>query len=140
MKYKISAGGVVVRKRKSSWEVLLLKDMNGVWTFPKGRIEKDEFPRGAAIREIFEEVGIRNINFLKVLPPIQYLYKRNGLIKKTVHYFLFQYKGTRRLKPQKKEGISDAQWVAIDKAFGSLGYLKTNKPLLEKVQILLTTL
>lgn len=55
MKKELSAGGVVVRKKGNAWQVLLLKDMNDNWTFPKGLIEKGENPPSAAKREIADE-------------------------------------------------------------------------------------
>ncbi|KKW10495.1 MAG: hypothetical protein UY49_C0021G0009 [Microgenomates group bacterium GW2011_GWC1_49_7] len=42
MKTEVSAGGIVVRKRMRIWEVLVIRDMNDVWTFPKGLVEKGE--------------------------------------------------------------------------------------------------
>lgn len=132
MKTEISAGGVVVRKRKKSRQVLLMKDMKGNWTFPKGIIEKDEVPELAAKREVLEEVGIKSLKLIKTLTPIHYMYKRGDLISKTVHYFLFQSLKNEALKPQKEEGVREAKWVNLRKAIGIIGYQKTNKPVLEE--------
>lgn len=134
MNTKISAGGVVVGKTGRSWTVLLLKDMNGNWTFPKGLIEKGEEPVAAAQREVEEEVGIKNLRLLREFPPIQYMYYREGLIKKTVHYFLFESTGKSVLKPQKEEGIRGAKWFRFPEALKVVGYAKTNRPLLEAAQ------
>ena len=130
MKQEISAGGVIVRKNKSQWEVLLLKDMNGNWTFPKGLVEKGEDAVSAAVREIAEEVGITDVSVVSPLTPIHYMYQRNGLISKTVAYFVFTSKGQETPKGQKEEGISDVRWVPFDEAIDIIGYTKTNKPLL----------
>ena len=54
MKTEVSAGGVIVRKRRDAWEVLLICDPKGKWTFPKGHLEADESYQDAAIREIGE--------------------------------------------------------------------------------------
>ncbi|MBI3576621.1 NUDIX domain-containing protein [Candidatus Gottesmanbacteria bacterium] len=132
MKTEISAGGVVVRKKGSVWEVLLLKDMKGNWTFPKGIIEKGENPKSAAQREIGEEVGINQLEYISELSSAEYMYYREGLIKKTVHYFLYQSKGDEVLNPQKEEGISQAKWFHFPQALKIIGYAKTNKPLLEE--------
>ena len=132
MTTEVSAGGVVVRKRRKSWQVLLMKDMKGNWTFPKGIIEKDEAPELAAKREVFEEVGIASIKLLKELRPVHYMYKRGDFISKTVHYFLFQSLKNEALKPLKEEGVREAKWVDLRKAIGIIGYQKTNKPVLEE--------
>ncbi len=114
-----------------------MKDMNDSWTFPKGLIEKDEKPEVAAQREIKEEVGITGLKLIKEVDNIEYWYRRNGLIHKKVYYFLFELKGTAKIKVQKEEGISDAKWFDINEAEKVIGYPKTNKILLEKT---LTTL
>jgi 8-oxo-dGTP pyrophosphatase MutT (NUDIX family) len=55
------AGAVVYRGHPSSPEFLLVsasRDRNE-WVLPKGHIEDGEQPKDAAIREVFEETGVR---------------------------------------------------------------------------------
>lgn len=137
MKRERSAGGIIVRKIGESWEVLLCKDMNGNWTFPKGLVEKGEDAVTCAKREIAEEVGMTNITLLKSLTPIRYLYQRNGLIGKTVQYFLFTFDGNEVPKGQKEEGISEVEWKPLAEAIKAIGYPKTNRKLLEETQDIL---
>lgn len=137
MKIEISAGGIVVRPRKNTWEVLLVRDMNNELTFPKGLVEKGEDLVQAAIREMHEEVGITDVTLVGSLDNIRYMYKRNGMISKVVHYFLFKSEGTEKLAGQREEGLHDVQWMPILKAISVIGYAKTNKLLLEKAQKLL---
>ncbi|MEK7129476.1 MAG: NUDIX domain-containing protein [Patescibacteria group bacterium] len=133
MKEERSAGGVVVRRRGNGWQVLLIKDMNGTWTFPKGLIEKGEGAEQAAGREIFEETGIRGLTLVKKLSPITYWYRLNGLIKKTVLYFLFMTTSNEPPNPQKEEGIQEAKWTSLALAATIVGYPKTNKSLLQEI-------
>ncbi len=137
MKTELSAGGIIVRKNGASWDVLLLKDMNDNWTFPKGLVEKGENAVFAAKREIAEEVGISDVSLISPLTPIHYMYKRNGLISKTVQYFLFSTEGKEIPKGQKEEGVSEVRWVPLDEALTIIGYPKTNKQLLEETQLIL---
>lgn len=137
MKQEVSAGGIIVRKKGKTWDVLLLKDMNSNWTFPKGLVEKGEDPVSAAKREINEEVGISDVFLLSPLKPIHYIYNRGGLIRKTVRYFLFSSEGKETPKGQKEEGISDVTWMPLEKAIDIIGYSKTNTPLLEEVRTIL---
>ena len=130
MKTEISAGGLVVRKRKNLWEILVVMDRKDAWTFPKGKLEKGEEALDAAKREITEEVGVSDLTLLTKLPVIRYMYTRDGLISKTVHYFVFQTEGKERLVSQLEEGLHEAQWVSIQKAKEIIGYEKTNKPLI----------
>lgn len=132
MKEEQSSGGVVVRRRGNGWQVLLIRDMNGSWTFPKGLIEKGERPEQTAIREISEEVGIHDLSLVKKLSPIVYWYRRNGRIKKTVLYFLFTTKGAEALKPQKDEGIQEGKWISLHRAKIIIGYPNTNRNLLQE--------
>ncbi|MEK7544406.1 MAG: NUDIX domain-containing protein [Patescibacteria group bacterium] len=137
MKEAVSAGGVIVCPILNRWYVLILRDMNGTWTFPKGLIEKGETPEEAATREIHEEVGINGLTFLAPLHSIHYFYKRNGVVKKNVHYFIFQSKICTKPQVQKEEGISEARWVTIDQAIRLIGYRETNVRLLEETRELL---
>lgn len=132
MKTETSAGGIIVRKKSSRWEVLLICDMNKSWTFPKGIIEKGENPVDSAKREIAEEVGIQKLILLKTLNSITYIYRRNGLISKTVQYYLFKQLGREEIHVQREEGIFQAQWVTFQKALRIIGYAKTNKALLQE--------
>lgn len=130
MKTEKSAGGVIIRRRTTTWEVLVLRDKKGEWTFPKGKIEPGESIQEAATREIAEEVGLKKIRLQYALPAIRYLYKRNGIIHKTVHFFIFEATGDEPIVNQTEEGIHEATWMPITKALHIIGYPKTNKPLL----------
>jgi 8-oxo-dGTP pyrophosphatase MutT (NUDIX family) len=134
MKTEISAGGIVVRSVGGIWDVLILQDANDAWTFPKGKIEAGEEPEKAAQREIYEEVGLKALTMLTKLPLIRYMYQKNGLISKTVHYFVFESKGNEPLINQSEEGIHNAVWIPVDKATELIGYPKTNKGLLVKTK------
>jgi 8-oxo-dGTP pyrophosphatase MutT (NUDIX family) len=140
MKTELSAGGIVVRLRSGRWEVLVLQDMNDAWTFPKGNIGTGEDPETAARREIQEEVGPRDIHMRTKLPVIRYMYQRNGLVSKTVQYFIFESKGTEPLVSQTEEGIHNARWMSLDTATQRIGYPKTNKVLLAETKLFLWTL
>jgi 8-oxo-dGTP pyrophosphatase MutT (NUDIX family) len=134
MKTEISSGGIIIKKRSGLWRVLLLQDMNNTWTFPKGLVEKGESHEVAAAREIKEEVGLTNVRLVQPLSPISYIYKRGSLIQKTVHYFLFQARGTEKVVCQKSEGIQQAKWFTFETALARVGYTDTNVPLLTKAQ------
>lgn len=139
MKTEISAGGIVVRRHKDQWEVLLMQDMNDAWTFPKGVVEKDEDYETAAKREIQEEVGLTDLTPLTKLPIIRYMYQRNGLISKTVHYFIFESRGKENIVNQSNEGVHNASWVSMDEAIKKIGYAKTNVRLLTQTKEFLSS-
>src|SRR4051812_33866123 len=64
MKPRESAGGVVVN---SKGQVALVEQHGNSWSFPKGGVEPGEDYRAAAMREIFEETGLRDITFVREL-------------------------------------------------------------------------
>ncbi len=134
MKTEVSAGGIILKYTKRVWEVLVLQDMNSVWTFPKGKIEENENLEQAAVREIHEEVGMKSLIMIRKFRPIEYTYTKSGPVKKTVHYFLFQSDGTEHLINQTEEGIHNATWMPIDHALEVIGYPKTNRALLVQVK------
>ncbi len=134
MKIEVSAGAVIIKKIRDVWNVLLIRDMNGNLTFPKGLVEENEKPVETAQREAREETGITGLKLIRKLAPILYFYTRNGeKIRKTVHYFLFSSSGTQKLVPQREEGISEILWMPLEIAVQEVGYPKTNKPVLGEV-------
>ena len=144
MKTEHCAGGIILRKSRNCWQLLLIKDMSGNWTFPKGKIEKGlpaqagESSLEAAVREIKEEVGLFDLSMVERLSSISYTYKRNGIVKKTVDYFLFISTIGQSITLQKEEGIQDAKWVTVSDALKAVGYPQTYIPLVQKVQALVS--
>ncbi len=59
-----SAGGVVTN---SDGKVLVVSQHGTSWSLPKGHIDPGEDAVGAARREIYEESGIRDLEFIREL-------------------------------------------------------------------------
>ena len=59
----LSAGVVVVRREGDAWRCLLLRAFQ-YWDSPKGQVEEGEKPIQAALREVREETGIRDLDFI----------------------------------------------------------------------------
>jgi bis(5'-nucleosidyl)-tetraphosphatase len=60
--FVLSSGAVVVRLGERGHRYLLLRAYRN-WDFPKGVVEPGEDPFDAAIREVEEETGIRDLEF-----------------------------------------------------------------------------
>lgn len=59
-----TAGGVVLNKNGA---VLVVSQHGNSWSLPKGHIEEGEDPFAAAKREIYEESGISELEFVQEL-------------------------------------------------------------------------
>ena len=64
IKHTKSAGGVVVNKRG---QILVVNQDGLTWSLPNGHIDKNENAEAAARREIYEESGISDLEFIKKL-------------------------------------------------------------------------
>lgn len=116
---EVSSGGVVIFGNT----ILLLKKFNGDWVLPKGRVEKGEEIKDAALREVLEESGVK-AEIVKYIGMAHYKYKNlkeNEMVYKTVHWYLMKT-NSMECTPQKKEGFVDALFVHIDKATGLVRY------------------
>ena len=117
-KIEKAAGGLVKNK---SGDVLFIHRF-GKWDLPKGKIEKGEKKREAAIREVEEECGISGLEILKKLPKTYHIFQRNEreTLKITYWYLMkSSYKG--ELTPQEEEGITE---VAFKDEHGTLKALE----------------
>ncbi|MFA6066269.1 MAG: NUDIX domain-containing protein [Candidatus Babeliaceae bacterium] len=92
MKQEISAGAVVyyVQPETHVIEYLILHYNAGHWDFPKGKIEANETPRQAAVREVKEETGLQVVLDDVFEQSLTYLFKdKEGVtINKTVTLYL----------------------------------------------------
>lgn len=128
---EFSSGGIVIKWAGKVPEVLLIKDSYGRWTWPKGKIDKNEASKDAAIREIGEEVGLKDIELIDKIGKTQYFYRLKGrLIFKTVDLYLFRLRGEENLKVLHKE-IQDARWFSPEEALSKIEY-KGAKDFLKK--------
>lgn len=122
MKYERSAGGVVVRSDGSTSRFLLIRDGYGHWGFPKGHLERGERADTAALREVMEETGLRQLTLVGSIAAIEWRFRFRGrLIQKHCEFFLMESQSG-DTKPQKSEGITDCRWVTIDEAHQLIDY------------------
>ncbi len=109
----IAAGGLVTNQ---NGEVLFIY-RNDKWDLPKGHVEDDESLEAAALREVKEETGVRDLKIEQFLKTTYHIFKRNGEYRLKITYWYemtTDYNGA--LKPQKKEGIKKAKWKSLKKS------------------------
>jgi ADP-ribose pyrophosphatase YjhB (NUDIX family) len=143
MVYETSAGGVVLRHIRGSWQVAIIepniinadtvsrrtktRPEGTVFALPKGAVDEGETPEQSADREVFEETGVRG-RLLFRLTTIRYLYQRTWggreHVSKAVSFYLFLYHSGRlgQISPEMHDEVRKAFWFPLDKAHRKLTY------------------
>ncbi len=106
-----AAGGLVFNAEQH----LLIIHRLGYWDLPKGKIDKGETPKQAALREVEEECGIGKLKIYKEVETTYHTYNLNGkdILKKT-YWFLMTTEDDSELIPQTDEHIEQAIWANKD--------------------------
>ena len=86
-----SCGAVIFRKDAKT-KYLLLNYAAGHWDFVKGNVETGEGEKDTVVRELQEETGIVDANFVENFrEAIAYFYRRQGLtVHKEVVFFIME--------------------------------------------------
>ena len=109
----IEAAGGLVRNLNTNQFLFIFR--NKKWDLPKGRINKNEDVKNAAIREVEEETGVENLSIIKPLNTTFHIFKKNRKyrLKKTFWYSMTtDY--DKELTPETREGIEKAIWINKD--------------------------
>lgn len=87
-----SAGAIILREVDGVLKIALAHHPRATktWVLPKGHVEEGESLEQAALREIYEESGLDNVQLIKHLGTIlRESLKSNGDIEqKTIHFYL----------------------------------------------------
>ncbi|MBT3543954.1 MAG: NUDIX domain-containing protein [Saprospiraceae bacterium] len=108
----IEAGGGLVT---NEFNEILFIFRRGHWDLPKGKLEKYETKKDAALREVEEETGIRNLVLGKKICITNHVYKNKSgkrHIKKSYWYHMTAPK--MGLIPQIEEDITEAKWMTME--------------------------
>jgi 8-oxo-dGTP pyrophosphatase MutT (NUDIX family) len=117
-----SAGGVVFRLTDRGPRFLLIRDSYGNWGFPKGHLERDERADTAALREVMEETGLRDLELVGPIATIEWHFRfRGSLIHKNCQFFLME-SVSGETSPQQSEGITDCRWTTAEEAHALIVY------------------
>jgi 8-oxo-dGTP pyrophosphatase MutT (NUDIX family) len=126
---EFSAGGVVVRRMRGRWWMAAVRPRRDrprpeVWALPKGLIDEGERGADTAVREVFEETGLRAVVDQK-LGDVRYVYTWDGeRVFKVVSFFLLRATGGRigALPPGMEIEVAEARWVPLEDAASLLSY------------------
>ncbi len=101
-----AAGGVVVNDKN---EVLMIYRL-GKWDLPKGKLEKGEKFKSAAVREVEEECNVKASLKEKICTTYHTYTHKNQLVLKKTKWYLMQEKGSSILTAQIEENIEKVEW------------------------------
>jgi 8-oxo-dGTP pyrophosphatase MutT (NUDIX family) len=106
----VEAAGGIVKNDKDELLVIYRKKR---WDLPKGKLDYNESPESAAIREVKEECGIKKIELGKFLLKTFHIYneKKKSILKKT-HWFAMTSTDKSELVPQIEEDIEEVLWMS----------------------------
>lgn len=129
MNVEKSCGAVVYTIVNNKIMYLLIQNLSGIYGFPKGHMENNETEIETALREVYEEVGIKVelIDGFKTLDE-HLIPQRKNTLKKIV-YFLGKYEN-QEIKTQKEE-ILNALLVDFETAL-SLFQFESSKRILKE--------
>lgn len=107
----VKAAGGIVRRGE---EILLIHRLNK-WDLPKGKLEKNEKSSTAAVREVYEECGVK-AKLQKKLCTTWHTYTENGKgILKRTKWYTMDLLDASGMKPQKEEDIEHLEWMTAKK-------------------------
>jgi 8-oxo-dGTP pyrophosphatase MutT (NUDIX family) len=127
MPAEISSGGVLVRRMRGRWWLAAIRPRGkpeGVWALPKGLVDAGERADATALREVFEETGIRG-RLDRKLGDVRYVYTRGGRrIFKVVSFYLVRGGRGRigELPAGMELEVAEARWLPLEEAPRLLAY------------------
>ena len=115
MKPVEAAGGVVLHEGRV---LLVHRPRYDDWTLPKGKLDRGESFEDAALREVWEETGLR-CTLGRELPGTEYRDRKDR--PKVVRYWLMELAG----EPgsfEPNEEVDEVRWLAVEEAAAELTY------------------
>jgi 8-oxo-dGTP pyrophosphatase MutT (NUDIX family) len=128
MEREFSAGGVLTRRIRGRTMVAAIRPQGkaeGVWALPKGNIDRDERPEETALREVWEETGVRG-RLVEKLGDVRYVYTRRGgaRVFKVVSFYLLAASAGRlgAIEERMRIEVAEARWLPLADAPRLLAY------------------
>jgi 8-oxo-dGTP pyrophosphatase MutT (NUDIX family) len=122
-------GAIVFRGEGDRLQVLLVRSKKDpdIWVFPKGHVEPGEAPAETALRETWEEAGVRGEIGGAVGLPLEFA---SGDEPVSVQYYVVQAR-SESASPEKR----DKQWLSIGDALTTLAFETAREKLREAVSL-----
>jgi 8-oxo-dGTP pyrophosphatase MutT (NUDIX family) len=105
-KLEEAAGGIVQNPHRQ----VLFIFRRGFWDLPKGKIDPGETRREAAVREVMEETGLREVQLGDPLPTTYHTYRQANRRYLKITYWYRMFADQQELVPEAGEQIEKAEW------------------------------
>ncbi len=121
-----SAGGIILREIDGTLKIALAQhaQTTNSWVLPKGHVEAGETIEQVALREIYEETGLENVQLITHLGTItRESLKSNGDVEeKTIHFFLAYAPGNSHSRLPTDPRFVEVSWFSPQEALKLLPY------------------
>lgn len=126
IKYEVSAGGLVLRRRESTFDALLIgRGTPRIWTLPKGHVEARESNEQAALREVREETGCWAELITRLNEISYWFYVGKAKHKKSVTFYLMRYLSGDTANHDHE--VDEARWFDVMGARKALKYVNEKR-------------
>lgn len=112
-----SCGAILIRNTEQL-QVLVIRQNDGHWGFPKGHVEKDETEQETACREVQEETGLE-ISIREGFREETHYCPRPGVFKDVIYFMAEPIGGVEHMQ---EEEIRDLKWLNVIDALAVLTY------------------
>lgn len=141
-KYRPNVAAIIVAPEYPEIKKIFIaerSDIEGVWQFPQGGIDKGESPEEALIREIEEEIGTKKVEIIAEYPswlsydfPEHIAHRMHPWSGQKQRYFLVRLKKKAQINLQTKHPeFIDHKFIDVHELFRYAAHFK--KPIYEKV-------
>ena len=114
----------IIPYHKESKRFLIIQHTKDHWSFPKGHPEKNETHQETAVRELFEETGLKTVEIDPREFSEEFSFIHKGVsIDKTVVYFIGFIEST-EVTIQEKE-VRDFAWLTYEDALSQVTFENT---------------
>ena len=136
MIYEKSCGAVIFTRMNNEIKYLLIRNLAGIYGFPKGHAEQGETEEQTALREVFEEVGlaVKLVSGFRCEDEHPILQKENTM--KQIVYFLGEY--SNQEFTYQKEELTDALLTDYETAMTLFQFDSSKRILTEANNFLLS--
>ena len=106
-----AAGGLVLNKKGH----VLMIFRRGSWDLPKGKLDPGETKKEAALREVMEETGLKEVALIQKLTTTYHIYRTKNSDKRILKpsYWYVMTSQDKELIPQTEEDIEKVEWVPL---------------------------